>query len=106
MIDLAREGRWLQVCLPDQRAGWIMARYAGRTIPSSPPAVTPDERTVWTSAEDCQQVVTGGGRSVGRRDHPPAHRPAEMIGGYRLSQGWGGCRVSGRERARVGGTGR
>jgi len=62
VLDIAREGRWLQISLPDQRAGWIAARYVGRTIAGSSPSVTPDERTVWTSPEGYQQVVAGGGR--------------------------------------------
>jgi endonuclease/exonuclease/phosphatase family metal-dependent hydrolase len=62
VIDTAREGRWLQIRLADARTGWIAARYVGRTIAGAPPAVTPDERMVWTSPEGCQQVVASGGR--------------------------------------------
>src|SRR5262245_59282131 len=43
---LARDGRWLQLRLADARAGWVAARYVGRTIAGTPPAVAPDERTV------------------------------------------------------------
>jgi endonuclease/exonuclease/phosphatase family metal-dependent hydrolase len=62
VIGLDRGGRWLQIRLPDQRAGWIAARYVGRTIAGAPPPLTPDERTVWTSPEGCRQVVDSGGR--------------------------------------------
>lgn len=64
LIDTERGGRWLQLRLPDQRTGWILARYVGRTIAGSPPADTSAERTVWTSREGCQQVVGSGGRTV------------------------------------------
>jgi hypothetical protein len=64
VMDLAREGRWLEIRLSDQRTGWIASRYVGRTIAGSPPSPTADERTVWTSPEGCQQVVAGGSRMV------------------------------------------
>jgi lipid-A-disaccharide synthase-like uncharacterized protein len=62
VMDLAREGRWLQLRLPDARTGWIAIRYVGRTIPGSPPVDPSAERTVWTSPEGCQQVVGSSGR--------------------------------------------
>jgi hypothetical protein len=62
VTQTAREGRWLQLRLSDQRTGWVAARYVARTSGGSPPSVTPDERTVWASPEGCQQVVASGGR--------------------------------------------
>jgi endonuclease/exonuclease/phosphatase family metal-dependent hydrolase len=64
VLDLARDGRWLQIRLPDQRTGWIAVRYVGRTIAGAPPPDTAAERLVWTSPEGCQQVVGSGGRMV------------------------------------------
>jgi hypothetical protein len=61
-MDLAREGRWLQIRLADQRTGWISERYVGRVIAGSPPPETAAERLVWASPEGCQQVVASGGR--------------------------------------------
>jgi len=63
-MDIASEGRWLQIRLPDSRTGWIAARYVGRTIAGSPPPEPSAERLVWTSPEGCQQVVASGGRMV------------------------------------------
>jgi hypothetical protein len=62
VMDLAREGRWLQIRLADQRTGWISERYVGRVIAGSPPPETAAERLVWASPEGCQQVVASGGR--------------------------------------------
>jgi hypothetical protein len=62
VMDIAREGRWLQIRLPDHRTGWIVVRYVGRTIAGSPPPATSAERLVWTPPEGCQQVVGSGGR--------------------------------------------
>jgi hypothetical protein len=64
VMDLAQGGSWLHIRLPDQRVGWITARYVGRTIAGSPPPETSAERLVWTSPEGCQQVVGSGGRMV------------------------------------------
>jgi hypothetical protein len=64
VTDLARDGRWLQIRLPDARIGWIAARYVGRTIAGAPSPDPSAERTVWTSPEGCQQVVGSGGRMV------------------------------------------
>jgi hypothetical protein len=64
VIGSERDGRWLQLRLPDQRTGWIAARYVGRTIPGPSPVDPSAERTVWTSPEGCQQVVGSGGRMV------------------------------------------
>ena len=51
VLGLDRGGSWLQIRLPDQRTGWIAARYVGRTIAGSPPPDTSAERQVWTSPE-------------------------------------------------------
>jgi hypothetical protein len=53
VMGLDRGGRWLQIRLPDQRTGWMAARYVGRTIAGSPPPDTAAERLVWTSPEGC-----------------------------------------------------
>jgi Bacterial SH3 domain len=62
VIDTAKGDQWLKLSLPDDRTGWIAARYVGRTIAGSSPPETAAERTVWTSLEGCQQVVGSGGR--------------------------------------------
>jgi hypothetical protein len=64
VLAVARDGRWLELRLPDQRTGWIVSRDAGRTIASSPPPDTSAERLVWSAPEACQQVVASGGRMV------------------------------------------
>jgi Bacterial SH3 domain len=66
VIDSDRGGRWLQIRVPDQRTGWIAARYVWRTIADSPPPETSAERLVWSSPEGCQQVVESGGRMASR----------------------------------------
>jgi endonuclease/exonuclease/phosphatase family metal-dependent hydrolase len=85
VIDLAREGRWLHLRLADQRTGWVATRYVGRTISGSSPSVTPDERTVWTSPEGCQQVVAGGGRMV------PANPATLRVGTWNIRWFPRGC---------------
>lgn len=62
VIGVARDGSWLELRVPDERTGWISARYVGRTIAGSPPPDTSAERTVWASPEGCEQVVASGGR--------------------------------------------
>jgi hypothetical protein len=64
VLGLDRGGRWLRIRLPDQRTGWVAARYVGRTIAGAPPPETSAERLVWISPEGCQQVVGSGGRMV------------------------------------------
>jgi Bacterial SH3 domain len=62
VIGLDRGGSWLELRVPDERTGWISARYVGRTMAGPPPPDTSAERTVWASPEGCQQVVSGGSR--------------------------------------------
>jgi hypothetical protein len=66
VTDTAREGRWLQLRLPDERSGWIASRYVARTVGGSSPPLPPTEaeRRVWTSPEACQQVLASGARMV------------------------------------------
>jgi hypothetical protein len=47
VIDIARDGRWLQIHVPDQRTGWVAAPDVGRTITSSLPPEMSTERLVW-----------------------------------------------------------
>jgi hypothetical protein len=51
VMDLPRGGSWLHIRLPDQRIGWMTARYVGRTIAGSPPPETSAERLVQTSPQ-------------------------------------------------------
>jgi hypothetical protein len=37
LTDLARDGRWLQLRLPDASTGWVATHYVGRTISGSLP---------------------------------------------------------------------
>jgi endonuclease/exonuclease/phosphatase family metal-dependent hydrolase len=85
VIDTARDSRWLQIRLPDSHTGWIAARYVGRTLAGAPPAVTPDERAVWTSPEGCQQVVASGGRMV------PANPAVLRVGTWNIRWFPRGC---------------
>jgi hypothetical protein len=85
VLDLARDGRWLQVRLPDQRTGWMAVRYVGRTIAGSPPPDTSAERLVWTSPEGCQQVVGSGGRMV------PANPAILRVGTWNIRWFLRGC---------------
>jgi Bacterial SH3 domain len=62
VIGLERGGSWLELRVPDDRTGWISARYVGRIVAGSPPPDPSAERTVWASPEGCQQVVASGGR--------------------------------------------
>jgi endonuclease/exonuclease/phosphatase family metal-dependent hydrolase len=62
VTELAREGRWLRISLPDTRAGWIAARYVSRTIAGPSPGAAGAERRVWTSPEECQRVMASGER--------------------------------------------
>jgi endonuclease/exonuclease/phosphatase family metal-dependent hydrolase len=78
VMDLAHDGRWLKLTMPDGRTGWITVRYVGPTMASTsqptPPATTdvlrPDtpttaddpERLVWTSPEGCRRVLSSGAR--------------------------------------------
>jgi hypothetical protein len=62
VIGLERGGSWLELRVPDDRTGWISARYVGRLVAGPPPPDTSAERTVWTSPEGCQRVVGSGGR--------------------------------------------
>jgi hypothetical protein len=66
VIDSDRGGRWLKIRVPDQRTGWIAARYVWCTIAGSPPPETSAERLVWSSPEGCQQVVESGGHMDSR----------------------------------------
>jgi hypothetical protein len=82
VIGLDRGGSWLELRVPDERTGWISARYVGRVMAGSPPPDTSAERTVWASPEGCRQVVAGGGsRDASRRhvEHPlaPPRLPLE-----------------------------
>jgi hypothetical protein len=43
-MELAREGRWLQIGLPDQRTGWIVARSVGRIFAGAPLPETSADR--------------------------------------------------------------
>ena len=84
-MDLARGGSWPHIRLPDQRIGWITARYVGRTIAGSPPPETSAERLVWTSPEGCQQVV-------GRSGHiAPANPTTLRVGTWNIRWFSRGC---------------
>jgi hypothetical protein len=85
VIGLERGGRWLQLRLPDQRTGWIAARYLGRTIVGSPPPEASAERLVWTSPEGCQQVVGSGGRMA------PSDPPTLRVGTWNIRWFPRGC---------------
>jgi endonuclease/exonuclease/phosphatase family metal-dependent hydrolase len=85
VMDLAREGRWLQIRLADQRTGWISERYVGRVIAGSPPPETAAERLVWASPEGCQQVVASGGRMA------PANPTLLRIGTWNIRWFPRGC---------------
>jgi endonuclease/exonuclease/phosphatase family metal-dependent hydrolase len=85
VMDLAREGRWLQIRLADQRTGWISERYVGRVIAGSPPPETAAERLVWASPEGCQQVVASGGRMA------PANPALLRIGTWNIRWFPRGC---------------
>jgi hypothetical protein len=77
-MDLAQDGRWLKLAVPDGHTEWITARDVGRTIaPASqptPPVATdvlrPDtpttagdpERLVWNSPEGCRYILSTGAR--------------------------------------------
>jgi hypothetical protein len=85
VVNIARDGRWLQLRLPDQRTGWMASRYVGRTIAGSSPPETSAERTVWTSPEGCQQVVERGGRM------PPATPATLRVGTWNIRWFPRGC---------------
>jgi len=36
VIDLAKDGQWLKLSLPDGRTGWVSARYLGGTTAGAP----------------------------------------------------------------------
>jgi hypothetical protein len=85
VVDIAREGRWLQLCLADARTGWIAVRYVERTIAGSPPLETSAERLVWISPAGCQQVVDSGGRMV------PANPATLRVGTWNIRWFPRGC---------------
>jgi hypothetical protein len=85
VIGLHRGGRWFQLRLPDQRTGWITARYVGRVIASSPPPATDVERLVWSSPEGCQQVVARGDRMA------PANPATLRVGTWNIRWFPRGC---------------
>jgi hypothetical protein len=85
VMELAREGRWLRISLPDTRTGWIAARYVGRTVAGPSPGATDAERRVWTSPEACQQVVASGDRMA------PANPAILRVGSWNVRWFPRGC---------------
>lgn len=69
VLETANNGRWNKVDLDDGGTAWIVEKYlraasgssASSTV-SPPPANTEGERKVWSSEDECRQVVQAGGR--------------------------------------------
>jgi endonuclease/exonuclease/phosphatase family metal-dependent hydrolase len=70
ILELNANRHWLRIQLEtNDQTAWVVSRYVRRIIEGEPapengeaPAVTEDERQVWTSAEACEQVVNAGRR--------------------------------------------
>lgn len=70
MVQEVQAGtNWIRLQLEDGRIAWIVRRYVGRVLPPGPVVdPTQDAFTVWSSAEQCEQVVRAGRRMAPAQD--------------------------------------
>jgi endonuclease/exonuclease/phosphatase family metal-dependent hydrolase len=60
---------WIRLTLEDGRAAWIVRRYVGRVLEGGPIIdPTQDAFAVWSSAQQCEQVVRAGRRMPPAQD--------------------------------------
>ena len=61
MIDVAKDGQWLELSLPDGRTGWVSARYLGGTTAGAPSTGTsPTGKTPQRIEEGIVEHVADG----------------------------------------------
>lgn len=65
--QIVKNGEWLSVLLDSGDVGWVVPRYVHPTSRLSHPSqplmdTAEEERRIWTSRNQCEQVVQNGGR--------------------------------------------
>jgi len=63
--ETAHNQRWFKILLEDGREAWIIKKYIERVVESTTPVsgeTADDEWAVWSSLEECQEVVRTGRR--------------------------------------------
>jgi Staphylococcal nuclease homologue len=60
VIDLAQDGRWLKLALPDGRTGWVTSSYISDRAPVPSTATSPTEQTPLRTEEGLVERVADG----------------------------------------------
>ena len=65
--QIEKDGRWLSILLDSGETGWVVQKYVrptaqSREVPHKKLGFASEEGAVWTSRDQCEQVVNTGGR--------------------------------------------